>query len=447
MHATTCPASDARLFAPSGPLTGRIAAPGDKSISHRALMLAALAVGRSRITGLLDSEDVRRTAAALRQTGAIIGRDGEAWTVDGVGVGGLLQPAASLDMGNSGTSARLLMGLAASHAINLSLTGDESLSGRPMERVIAPLSKMGAAFHTIRDSRLPLIMRGIDPAAPIAYRLPVASAQVKSAVLLAALNTPGTTTVIEPAPTRDHTERMLAAFGAEIEIGEEDGERAIRVHGRCDLAPCDIRIPGDPSSAAFLAVAALLVPRSELTIEHVGLNPTRAGLFEVLREMGARIERLGGREIGGEQVADLRVRHSVLTGIDVDPAIVPRMIDEFPILFVAAALAEGRTTVSGLAELRFKESDRLATMANALRLAGARVEDTPDGLVIEGTGGEPLPGTPEGAAVVTHLDHRVAMSMAVAGLVSRDGVALDTTAPIGTSFPDFPHLLEETARQ
>lgn len=414
--------------------------PGDKSISHRALMLAALAVGRSRISGLLEGEDVLATAEALRKMGARIAKHGDGWVVDGVGVGGLLQPETALEMGNSGTSTRLLMGLVASHGISAAFTGDASLSRRPMGRVIEPLSQMGASITASLGGTLPLIIEGMQPAVPVTYRLPVASAQVKSAVLLAGLNTPGVTTVIEPVPTRDHTERMLRGFGARIEVEEVEGERTIRIHGPCDLHPCDIEVPGDPSSAAFFAVAALIVPGSDLVIENVGLNPTRDGIFRVLRAMGGSIDELNRREVGGEPAADLRVRHSQLTGIAVDPAIAPRMIDEFPVLFVAAALASGITTTSGLDELRVKESDRLTAMAEALRLAGARVEEREDGLVIKGTDGAPLPG---GGPISTHLDHRIAMSMAVAALASRDGVEIDSTAPIATSFPNFIGLLED----
>lgn len=429
------------IFNPGRPLTGRIAVPGDKSISHRSLMFGALAIGRSRISGLLEGEDVLATAAALRAMGAHIERAGTDWIVDGVGVGGLLQPQAALDMGNSGTSTRLLMGLIASHAVTAVLTGDASLSRRPMKRVIEPLSRMGARFESSPGGTLPLLMEGIEPAVPLSYHLPVASAQVKSAVLLAGLNTPGITTVIEPVPTRDHTERMLAGFGARIEVGTEDGAGVIRIQGRSDLTPCDVTVPGDPSSAAFFIVAALLVPGSNLIIENVGLNPTRTGLIAVLRDMGGSIEEVEQRVVGGEPVADLRVRHSALTGIAVDPAIAPSMIDEFPILFVAASLAKGRTVTTGLDELRVKESDRLSAMAMALSSAGAHIEEHADGLTIDGTGGEPLPGG--GDPVATHLDHRIAMSMAVAGLASRDGVEIDDTAPIATSFPDFIALLDK----
>ena len=435
-----------KRFAASGPLTGRIAVPGDKSISHRSLMLGALAVGETRVTGLLEGEDVLATAAAMRAMGTTIEREADGtWSVHGVGVGALLQPDSALGMGNSGTSTRLLMGLVASHPIRAMFTGDASLSKRPMDRVIEPLSQMGAQFEASPGDTLPLMLRGVSPAVPITYRLPVASAQVKSAVLLAGLNTAGITTVIEPVPTRDHSERMLRGFGAKLEIGEEDGSRVIRIHGEADLQPRDITVPGDPSSAAFFTVAALIVPGSDLVIENVGLNPTRAALFDVLRDMGGSIEELDRREVGGEPVADLRVRHSPLTGVEVDPAVVPAMVDEFPVLFVAAALAQGTTTTSGLEELRVKESDRIAAMAAALTLAGAQVEEREDGLAIKGTGGDPLPGTPEGASVTTHLDHRIAMSMAVAGLACRDGVSVDDVSPIATSFPTFEALLAEAA--
>ncbi|MDP3906795.1 3-phosphoshikimate 1-carboxyvinyltransferase [Novosphingobium sp.] len=431
-----------RRFVPVGPLKGRIRVPGDKSISHRSIMLGALAVGETRVTGLLEGEDVLSTAAAMRAMGATVERvgDGE-WRVNGVGVGALLQPEVALDMGNSGTSTRLLMGLVASHPITASFIGDASLSKRPMGRVIEPLRRMGADFTSSPGGTLPLMLRGAAPAVPIEYRLPVASAQVKSAILLAGLNTPGITTVIEPVPTRDHSERMLRGFGAQLDVDTDaDGVRTIRIVGEAELKPQIIEVPGDPSSAAFFIVAALIVPGSDVVIENVGLNPTRAGLIEVLRQMGGQIEELDPREVGGEPVADLHVRHSALKGITVDPAVAPSMIDEFPALFVAAALAQGRTVTTGLDELRVKESDRLAVMAAALSAAGARVTETEDGLIIDGTGGEPLPGT--AAAIATHLDHRIAMAMAVAGLVSTNGVEVDDTRPIATSFPEFEALLD-----
>lgn len=431
---------------PSGPLRGTIRVPGDKSISHRSIMLGALAVGETRVTGLLEGEDVLSTAAAMRAMGASVERIGAGeWSVHGVGVGALLQPQAALDMGNSGTSTRLLMGLVASHPITATFVGDASLSQRPMGRVIEPLTQMGAAFDAQAGGRLPLSVRGALPAVPIEYRLPVASAQVKSALLLAGLNTPGITTVIEPVPTRDHSERMLRGFGADLTVEvQADGTRVIRLVGEAELRPQTIEVPGDPSSAAFFIVAALIVPGSELTIQNVGLNPTRAGIVEVLRQMGGDITEVNRREVGGEPVADLVVRHSVLKGIAVDPAIAPSMIDEFPALFVAAALADGTTVTSGLDELRVKESDRISVMAAALAGAGARVTETEDGLTIEGTGGEPLRGT-SNSRTKTHLDHRIAMSMAVAGLASRDGVEVDDTRPIATSFPVFEALLDGLA--
>ena len=427
-------------FKSTGPLSGRVRVSGDKSISHRSLMLSALAVGESSVEGLLEGEDVLATAAAMRAMGAEIvrGNDGR-WTIHGVGVGGLLQPRHALDMGNSGTSTRLLMGLVASHPIIVNFTGDASLSKRPMNRVIEPLSQMGAEFTASPGGRLPLMLRGICPAVPIDYRLPVASAQVKSAILLAGLNTPGLTRVIEPVPTRDHSERMLRGFGADLSIElEADGARIIAIRGEAELKPQQIIVPGDPSSAAFPVVAALLVPGSDVVVENVGLNPTRAGLFEVLRTMGGQIDYLDEREVGGEPVADLRVRGSALKGIEVLPDIVPSMVDEFPILFVAAALAEGRTITRGLEELRVKESDRIAVMAEGLRAIGARVEETEDGLIIDGSGGEKLPG---GATIAAHLDHRIAMSFAVAGLMARDTVTIDDMAPVQTSFPIFTDLM------
>ena len=434
-----------RRFLPSGPLRGTIRVPGDKSISHRSIMLGALAVGETRVSGLLEGEDVLATAAAMRAMGASVERLGEGeWSVHGVGVGALLQPQAPLEMGNSGTSTRLLMGLIASHAITARFTGDASLSGRPMGRVIEPLSQMGAAFEASEGGRLPLTLRGAWPAVPITYRLPVASAQVKSAILLAGLNTAGITTVIEPVPTRDHSERMLRGFGADLTVEIVNGERVTRIAGEAELKPQTIEVPGDPSSAAFFIVAALVVPGSELLIQNVGLNPTRAGIVTVLRQMGGSIDELNQREVGGEPVADLLVKHSALTGIEVDPALAPSMIDEFPVLFVAAALAQGTTVTTGLDELRVKESDRLSAMAAALTGAGGRVTEQADGLTIEGTGGELLRGSAN-TATQTHLDHRIAMSMAVAGLASRDGVEVDDTRPIATSFPMFEALLDGLA--
>ncbi len=430
-------------FRAGGPLAGWIGVPGDKSISHRALMLAALAVGESRVEGLLEGEDVLATAAAMRAMGASIARDADGvWRVSGVGVGGLMQPASALEMGNSGTSTRLLMGLVASHPITATFTGDASLSKRPMGRVIEPLGRMGAQFTASPGDRLPLMLRGLCPAVPIDYRLPVPSAQVKSAILLAGLNTPGLTRVIEPVPTRDHSERMLQGFGADLTVELDGTTRIISLRGEAELKPQHIRVPGDPSSAAFPVVAALLVPGSEVTVTNIGMNPTRAGLFEILRAMGGDIALANPRTVGGEPVADIIVSHSTLRGIEVPPEIAPSMIDEFPILFVAAALAEGCTVTRGLEELRVKESDRLSLMAEGLRLCGARVSEQADGLIIDGTGGTPLVA-PDGMPTISAmLDHRIAMSFAVAGLASRDGVRIDDMSPVATSFPGFADLLQ-----
>jgi len=433
------PAPKETVVAARGALTGTVVVPGDKSISHRALMLSALAVGESRITGLLEGEDVLATAAAMRAMGAEIAREADGtWRVHGVGVGGLLQPEAALDMGNSGTSTRLLMGLVASHAITATFTGDASLSKRPMARVIEPLSRMGADITASPGAKgnqhLPLMVRGIVPAVPIAYTLPVASAQVKSAVLLAGLNTPGITRVIERQATRDHSERMLKGFGAELTVEETPDGRVISLRGEAELRPQAIAVPGDPSSAAFWAVAASIVPGSDVLIANVGMNPTRTGLFTALEAMGADITRENPRTVGGEPVADLRVRHAPLAAIEVPPELTPSMIDEYPILFVAAALARGRTVARGAHELRVKESDRIATMAEALGACGVRVEEFGDGLAITGSGGEPIAGD---ARVASKLDHRIAMSMTVAGLAARRPITIDDAAPVATSYPTF----------
>ena len=418
-----------------GALRGRLAVPGDKSISHRALMLSALAVGASRIEGLLQGEDVLATAAGLRAMGAVIEREGDgAWRVHGVGVGGLLQPRQALDMGNSGTSTRLLMGLVASHPITATFTGDASLSKRPMARVVEPLSRMGADITASPGGRLPLMVRGLCPAVPIRYVLPVASAQVKSAILLAGLNTPGITQVVEPVATRDHSERMLAGFGATVRIEDTPEGRLIALTGEAELRPQAIVVPGDPSSAAFWLVAASIVPGSDLLVTNVGLNPTRTGLIAALRMMGADITEKDARSVGGEPVADLHVRHAALSAIDVPAELAPSMIDEYPALFVAAAFARGRTIARGAHELRVKESDRIAAMAAALGACGVRVEEHDDGLAIEGTGGDPIPG---GGTVATLLDHRIAMSMAVAALHARRPVMLDDVSPVATSYPAF----------
>jgi 3-phosphoshikimate 1-carboxyvinyltransferase len=426
-------------FGASRPLRGAAAIPGDKSISHRALICAAMARGRSRIEGLSEGSDVAATAAALRAMGVGIGRDGGAWSVDGVGAGGLLQPEAELNLGNSGTSARLLAGLVASHSISAAFTGDSSLSRRPMERVAAPLRRIGAEVTTAPGGRLPMTVRGLCPAVPRSQRLDLPSAQVKTALLLAALNVPGLTRIVETVPTRDHGERMLALFGADI---ARDGE-AIVVRGEAGLTPRRLAVPGDPSAAAFLAAAALIVPGSDLSLEGVGVNPGRTGLFDLLAGMGADLAFSTPRELGGEPAADLRIRHSPLRAVDAPPEIAPRMIDEFPIFFVLAAFAEGRTRTRGLAELRLKESDRLAAMTAGLLAIGVPVEESSDGLEIAGSGGEPLAG---GATIDARLDHRVAMSFAVAGLHSRQPVSVAGMSAADTSFPGFAALLRDLAR-
>jgi len=424
-----------------GALAGSVRVPGDKSISHRALMFGALAVGETVIDGLLEGEDVHATASAMRAMGATIeaGADGR-WHVHGLGVGGLMQPAAALDMGNSGTSTRLLAGLVASHAISATFVGDASLSRRPMQRIITPLSMMGARFVGNGD-RLPLRVDGAMPAMPIDYRLPVASAQVKSAVLLAGLNTPGVTRVIEAAPTRDHSERMLKGFGAAISVETlPDGARAISILGETDLRPQSITVPGDISSAAFPLVAALIVPDSDVRIENVGLNPTRTGILDALAALGASIEVLDRSEVGGEPVGTLRVRHAALRGSEIDPEIAPRMIDEYPILMVAAAFAEGKTVMRGIEELRVKESDRIAAMAAGLAASGVAVEELPDGIVIGGSGGASVAG---GAIVASQLDHRIAMSFALLGLNAKSPIVVDDARPIATSFPGFVALMRQ----
>lgn len=420
---------------PCDRLAGTIRVPGDKSISHRALMLGSLAIGRTEITGLLESEDVLATAAALNALGAMTARVGEGrWTVDGIGVGALAEPEDCLDFGNSGTSARLLLGMVSTHPITAFVTGDASLRRRPMGRVVEPLSRIGARFVTREGARLPLAVSGALDPIPIVYRLPVPSAQVKSAVLLAGLNTPGTTTVIEPQPTRDHTERMLRHFGGSVAVEpEEGGGRRVTVDGFPELTAAPISVPGDPSSAAFPLVAALIIAGSDVTIEGVGINPLRAGLLECLREMGADIAWLNRREEGGEPVADLRARAGALTGADIPAERAPRMIDEYPILAVAAACARGRTVMRGLAELRVKESDRLSAIAAGLASSGVRVAVEGDDLIIEGDGSPPKGG----AFIETRLDHRIAMAFLVLGLASRTPVRIDDAAPIATSFPDF----------
>ena len=424
---------------PHAPLTGKIRVPGDKSISHRALMLGALAVGRTEISGLLEGEDVLAAAAAINALGAHAEPVGDGrWTVDGVGIAGLAEPEDLLDLGNSGTAARLLLGILATHPITAFVTGDASLRRRPMGRVVEPLSRIGARFVTSEGARLPLAINGAANPVPISYRLPVPSAQVKSAVLFAGLNALGTTTVIEPQPTRDHSERMLRHFGATVVTEPvEGGGKRITLEGCPELAAAPIVVPGDPSSAAFPLIAALIVPGSEIFIEGVGVNPLRTGLFECLREMGADLALLKERDEGGEPVADLRVRSGTLKGADIPAERAPRMIDEYPILAVAAACARGRTVMRGLAELRVRESDRLTAIGAGLAACGVRVAVDGDTLTVEGDGGPPGGG----ALIATQLDHRIAMAFLVLGLATRLPVCIDDAAPIATSFPGFLRLI------
>lgn len=426
----------------AGALTGRVRVPGDKSISHRAFLFGGLASGRTRVTGLLEGEDVIATGRAMRQMGARIERDGEAFVIDGVGNGALLEPEGVLDFGNAGTGSRLTMGLVGPYDFTTTFVGDASLSRRPMGRVLDPLREMGVQVLARSKDRLPLSIRGPRVAAPIEYRVPMASAQVKSAVLLAALNTPGTTTVIEPVMTRDHTERMLAGFGAEVSVETDAaGVRTIRLKGQGELKGVpDFVVPGDPSSAAFLVVAALLVPGSDVVIENALMNPTRTGLIETLREMGGSIEALNPRLSGGEEVADLHVRHSALRGVAVPPERAPSMIDEYPVLAVAAAFAEGETLMQGLEELRVKESDRLAAVAAGLAVNGVAHEEGEDWLRVTG---RPDGSGLGGGTVETHLDHRIAMSFLIMGLASEKPVAVDDATMIATSFPEFEGLVAE----
>ncbi|MBX3572345.1 MAG: 3-phosphoshikimate 1-carboxyvinyltransferase [Mesorhizobium sp.] len=420
-------------------MTGHARVPGDKSISHRALLLGGLAAGETRITGLLDGDDVLRTAAAMRAFGAQVDGAGGEWTVRGVGNGGLLEPEAPLDFGNSGTGVRLAMGLAGVYDMVTAFAGDASLSRRPMGRVLDPLRLMGVQVEATPGDRLPLTLRGPKTAAPITYRVPVASAQVKSAVLLAGLNAPGVTTVIEPVPTRDHTEKMLRGFGANVEIETgAGGLRHIRIKGQGRLTGQAIAVPGDPSSAAFVVVAALIVPGSDVVVENVLVNPTRTGLFDTLHEMGASIEMFNRRNSGGEDIADLRVRASELKSITVPPERAPSMIDEYPVLAVAAAFAEGETLMQGLDELRVKESDRLASVAAGLKANAVDCEEGKDWLLVR--------GSPEGrglggGTVETSSDHRVAMSFLVMGLTAENPVTVDDTGMIAASFPQFVDLM------
>ncbi|MGH6948652.1 MAG: 3-phosphoshikimate 1-carboxyvinyltransferase [Kiloniellales bacterium] len=427
-------------------LSGVLRVPGDKSISHRALMLGALAVGETVIAGLLEGEDVLGTAAALRALGAEVTRDGEGrWHVWGRGLGGLTEPEAVIDLGNSGTGARLLVGILASHPLTATLTGDASLCRRPMARVVEPLSLIGARFHGRAGHRLPMTVVGSSDPLPISYRLPVASAQVKSAVLLAGLNAPGITEVAEPRPTRDHSERMLRHFGARLSVEERDGGRLIRLIGQPELTARPLAVPADPSSAAFAAVAAAVLPGSRVTLQDVGINPLRAGLYDTLVEMGAGIAFENRRELAGEPVADLAIEGGKLRGVEVPEERAPSMIDEYPILAIAAACAAGTTVMRGLAELRVKESDRLAAILRGLAACGVDARAEGDTLIVEGCGGRPPGGS--AAPIVTELDHRIAMSFLVLGLAAEKPVTVDDGAPIATSFPGFAALMNGLGAQ
>jgi 3-phosphoshikimate 1-carboxyvinyltransferase len=424
---------------PSGPLRGRVEVPGDKSISHRALILGALAVGETRISGLLEGQDVLDTGRAMRAFGATVERTGAgAWRVEGLGVGGFQEPEDVIDHGNSGTGVRLVMGAMATTDITATFTGDASLRGRPMARITDPLALFGAEARGRRGGMLPLTLSGAPNPMPVQYTTPVPSAQVKSAVLLAGLNAPGETVVIETEPTRDHTERMLRGFGATVRTEQTPEGRVITLRGQPELVAQTIAVPRDPSSAAFPVAAALLVEGSELTLPGVGLNPTRAGLYITLQEMGADIALENRREEGGEPAADLRVRASTLRGIEVPPERAASMIDEYPILAALAASAEGMTTMRGIRELRVKESDRIDAMARGLEACGVRIEEGEDYLIVHGRGPGGVTG---GVTVASRLDHRIAMSFLCLGLSARAPIAVDDAATIATSFPSFVELM------
>ena len=420
-------------------LQGTVHVPGDKSISHRALMIGGLAVGKTRIEGLLEGEDVLKTSKALGHLGVVIEKNATgSWLVKGRGVCGLAEPAQVLDMGNSGTAARLLIGVLAAHPFSATLSGDESLNSRPMGRIIDPLKEMGAIFHARSGGRLPISMTGLADPLPIEYELPVASAQVKSAILLAGLGAAGKTRVIEPKPTRNHTELMLRHFGAEVDVLDfADGARAVTVQGQPELTARDVNVPGDISSAAFPMAAALLMPGSKVIIKDVGINPLRAGLVEILKKMGGAITLENLSTEAGEPVADLIVEGSLLHGVNVPPDQAPSMIDEYPILAVCAACAKGTTRLEGLGELRVKESDRLDSMARGLEECGVNIEEGEDFLIIHGEGLVPQGG----AKIKTALDHRIAMAFLVLGAVAKNPIVIDDAEPIETSFPGFVKLM------
>jgi 3-phosphoshikimate 1-carboxyvinyltransferase len=420
-------------------LEGRVRPPGDKSISHRAFIFGLLSCGETMVEGLLEGDDVLRTGQACKALGAAIERLGPGrWRIQGPGLGALLAPGGTLDFGNAGTGARLMMGVVGGHGITATFDGDASLRKRPMGRILDPLRLMGAqVLSEAEGERCPIELQGVRDPAPILYRTPVASAQIKSAVLLAGLNARGVTTVIEAEASRDHTEKMLAHFGAEVKVSAEGDGRRIDLVGRPELKPKPVVVPADPSSAAFPIVAALIVPGSDIVVEGVMMNPLRSGLLTTLLEMGAEIAIVDRRVEGGEEVADLRVRASTLQGVDLPPSRAPSMIDEYPILAVAASFASGATRMRGLHELRVKESDRLAAVASGLSAAGVAHAIEGDDLLVEGTG-----SVPGGGLVATHLDHRIAMSFLIMGLATREAMTVDDVAMIATSFPEFRPSME-----
>jgi len=421
------------------PLTGEAHVPGDKSISHRSLILGALSVGETRVRGLLEGEDVLATAAAMRAFGAEVDRDGDEWVIHGVGVGGFAEPEDVIDCGNAGTGVRLIMGAMATTPIAATFTGDASLRSRPMGRITGPLAQFGAEAYGRKGGRLPLTILGAKTPIPVRYTLPIASAQVKSAVLFAGLNAPGETVVIEAEATRDHTERMLRAFGAKVAVEDGADGRVITLKGYPELSPQAIDVPRDPSSAAFPVCAALIVEGSDLLVPNIGLNPTRSGLFETLRDMGADLDFENQREEGGEPVADIRARFSPdMKGIEVPPDRAASMIDEYPILSVVASFAEGQTSMRGVKELRVKESDRIDAMAVGLRASGVDVNEGEDWWEIQGAGPGGVKG---GASVAARLDHRIAMSFLCLGMAAREPVKVDDASPIQTSFPTFQTLM------
>ena len=423
----------------SGSLRGQADVPGDKSISHRSLILGALSLGETRIQGLLEGDDVLDTGKAMQAFGAeVINHGGGSWSVHGVGVGGFAEPDQVIDCGNSGTGVRLIMGAMATSPIAATFTGDGSLNKRPMGRVTDPLALFGAQSHGRSEGRLPLTLIGAAQPLPVRYEVPMPSAQVKSAVLLAGLNAPGQTVVIEKEATRDHTERMLVGFGAELTVEQTDAGRVITLTGQPELRPQDIIVPRDPSSAAFPVCAALIVEGSDVLVPNIGLNPTRAGLFYTLQEMGADLTFENMREEGGEPVADLRAKYSPdMQGIAVPPERAASMIDEYPILSVVASFAHGVTRMHGVKELRVKESDRIEAMATGLRAAGVTVQDGPDWWHVHGLGG----AVKGGALAATHLDHRIAMSFLILGMGAREGMSIDDGGPVATSFPIFEPLM------